>query len=230
MFNLPRNVLKFAVNACIDSLPTYSNLSRWGNRLSNKCPFCPNTTGTLHHILAHCPSLLERYTWRHNNVLKAILTTITTTGTGNVNVYCDIGGQTIAGGTIPPHILVTNKRPDLVIVWEDPKHILLIELTVPFESNITDAHKRKIDRYKALVQDLNETDYDTIYEAIEVGQRGFIDKENKTRIKQILAKCGSNKRPKELVSDLSKAALLCFFFIFYSRHDQAWSDAPYMSI
>ena len=142
---------------CIDSLPTYSNLSRWGKRLSNKCPFCPNTTGTLHHILAHCPSLLERYTWRHNNVLKAILTTITTTGTGNFNVYCDIGGQTIAGGTIPPHILVTNKSPDLVIVWEDPKQILLIELTVPFESNITDAHKRKIDRYKALVQDLNET-------------------------------------------------------------------------
>ena len=33
---------------------------------------------------------------------------ITTTGTGNFNVYCDIGGQTIAGGTIPPHILVTN--------------------------------------------------------------------------------------------------------------------------
>ena len=50
--------------------------------------------------------------------------------------------------------------------------------------------------------------YDTIYEAIEVGQRGFIDKENKTRIKQILAQCGCNKRPKELVSDLSKAALL----------------------
>ena len=230
MFNLPRNVLKFAVNACIDSLPTYSNLSRWGKRLSNKCPFCPNTTGTLHHILAHCPSLLERYTWRHNNVLKAILTTITTTGTGNFNVYCDIGGQMIAGGTLPPHILVTNKRPDLVIVWEDPKQILLIELTVPFESNITDAHKRKIDRYKALVQDLNETDYDTIYEAIEVGQRGFIDKENKTRIKQILAKCGCNKRPKELVSDLSKAALLGSFIIFYSRHEQAWTDAPYMSI
>ena len=34
----------------------------------------------------------------------------------------------------------------LVIVWEDPKQILLIELTVPFESNITDARKRKIDK------------------------------------------------------------------------------------
>ena len=141
---------------------------------------------------------------------------IISTGTGNFNANCDIGGQTIAGGTIPPHILITNKRPDLVIVWEDPKQILLIELTVPFESNITDAHKRKIDRYKALVQDLNETDYDTIYEAIEVGQRGFIDKENKTRIKQILAKCGCNKRPKELVSD--SWVLLSFSTADMDRH------------
>ena len=58
----------------------------------------------------------------------------------------------------------------------------------------------------------------------------IIDKENKTRIKQILAKCGCNKRPKELVCDLSKAALLASFVIFYSRHEQTWSDAPYMSI
>ena len=77
---------------------------------------------------------------------------------------------------------------------------------------------------------MNETDYGTIYEAIEVGQLGFIDKENKTRIKQILAKCGSNKRPKELVSDLSKAALLGSFIIFYSRHEQAWCDAPYKNV
>ena len=41
---------------------------------------------------------------------------------------------------------------------------------------------RKIDRYKTLVQDLNETEYDTTYEAIEVGQRGLINKENKTRL------------------------------------------------
>ena len=105
MFNLPRKVLKFAINACIDSLPSYSNLSRWGKRLTNKCPFCPNTTGTLHHIISHCPLLLERYTWRHNSVLKIIQTAITATGRGNFRVYCDIDGQTIAGGTIPPNIL-----------------------------------------------------------------------------------------------------------------------------
>ena len=138
----------------------------------------------------------------------------------------------IAGGTIPPHILVTNQCPDLVIVWDDPKELLLIELTVPFEGNIhvSDAHNRKIDRYKTLVQDLNETEYDTMYEAIKVGQRGLVNKENKTRLKQILGKCGCSKKPKEMINEMSKAAVLASFIIFYSRHERTWSDAPYMSI
>ena len=229
MFNLPRKVLKFAINACIDSLPSYANLSRWGKRLSDKCPLCPNVTGTLHHILSNCPSLLERYTWRHNNVLKVIHTAIST-GNGNLRVYCDLEGQMIAGGTIPPDILVTNQRPDIVIKWDDPKELLLIELTVPFECNIQDAHKRKIDRYESLVQDLNETDYDVTYVAIEVGQRGLINKENKIRLKHILDACECNKSPKEVIADMSKAAVLASFVIFYSRHEQSWTDAPYMSI
>ena len=89
-------------------------------------------------------------------------------------------------GALSPHILVTNQRPDIVVLWDDPKELLLIELTVPFECNISDAHKRKQDRYEALVHDLNETKYDVTYEAIEVGQRGLINKENKTRLKNIL--------------------------------------------
>ena len=134
-------------------------------------------------------------------MLKVIQTTIKDTGTGNYNMYCDIGGQTIAGGTIPPHILVTNQRPDLVVVWDDPKQILVMELTVPFESNISDAHKRKIERYEKLIRDLGEVGYNVTYEAIEVGQRGLVDKENKTRIKRILGKCGCNARPKDVIKN-----------------------------
>ena len=61
---------------------------------------------------------------------------------------------------------------------------------------------------QGIVQDLNETDYDTTYEAmIEVEQRGFIDKENKTRIKQI---CSD--------SYLSLPSKLCIFKLSLSRH------------
>ena len=78
----------------------------------------------------------------------SIYRTLIETGKGHFDVYLDIDGHSVAGGTIPPHILVTAQRPDLVVIWEEPKKILLIELTVPFESNIPDTHKTKIERYE----------------------------------------------------------------------------------
>ena len=74
--------------------------------------------------------------------------------------------------------------------------------------------------FRFLVQDLNETGYDTTYEAIEVGQTGFIEerKQNTNKTNPCIKKCGCNKRPKELISDLSRAALLASFIIFYSRY------------
>ena len=230
MFNLPRKVLSFAVNACIDSLPSYSNLCRWGKRLTDKCPFCPNTTGTLHHILAHCPTFLDRFTWRHNNVLMAIYRTIKETSAGNFNLYLDLEGYSVAGGTIPPHILVTSQRPDLVVVWEDMKKILLVELTVPFETNVQDAHDRKCERYKDLLSDLRETEYSVFYEAIEIGARGHVSKENKTRLKIIIDMCKCDIRPRNFISDISKHALLSSFVIFYSRKDQHWEKVQYLKL
>ena len=33
-----------------------------------------------------------------------------------------------------------------------------------------------------------------------------------------------------MINDMSKAKVLASFVIFYSRHEQTWSDAPYMTI
>ena len=49
-FNLPRNVVKFAVNSCIDTFATNANLKRWDRRLNSKCILCKDTE-TMHHVL-----------------------------------------------------------------------------------------------------------------------------------------------------------------------------------
>jgi hypothetical protein len=43
MWNLPHGVLKFALNASIDTLPTFTNLKRSGKCASVNCHFCGNT-------------------------------------------------------------------------------------------------------------------------------------------------------------------------------------------
>jgi DNA topoisomerase VI subunit B len=51
----------------------------------------------------------------------------------------------------PTEILVTAQRPDIVVWSRLLKHIILIELAVPWEENIEASQKRKLDRYNELV-------------------------------------------------------------------------------
>ena len=54
-----------------------------------------------------------------------------------LRVYADIPGhQTSAGGTIPPALLITAEKPDIVIIDERKKVVNIFELTVPYEHNI----------------------------------------------------------------------------------------------
>jgi hypothetical protein len=43
MWNFPCGVLKFSLNASIDTLPTVTILKRWGKRASVNCHLCGNT-------------------------------------------------------------------------------------------------------------------------------------------------------------------------------------------
>jgi hypothetical protein len=75
MWNLPRGVLNFALNASIDTLPTFTKLKRWGKRASVNCHLSGKTVKqTLLHVLVYCNHTMKqgRLTWRHDSVLKHI--------------------------------------------------------------------------------------------------------------------------------------------------------------
>ena len=51
--------------------------------------------------------------------------------------YIDIDGvETAAGGTLPPSIIVSNLKPDIVILDKKQKTVSILELTVPAEHRI----------------------------------------------------------------------------------------------
>ena len=53
-------------------------------------------------------------------------------------IYADIEGAKVNGGSIPPEIMVTSSRPDIVIINRNtsPSSVLLVELTVPFSKRL----------------------------------------------------------------------------------------------
>ena len=74
LWDVPQGVLKFAINAGINTLPTLDNLKRWGKRVNDRCPFCGNIE-TLLHVLNNCSISLDqgRYTWCHDSVLTTLI-------------------------------------------------------------------------------------------------------------------------------------------------------------
>jgi hypothetical protein len=103
IWNLPCGVLRFALNASIDTLPTFTNLKRWGKHPSVNCNLCGNTVKqTLFHVLVHCNHTMDqgRMTWRHDFVLGHIA------GCLKSALKSDLEGlQAPGGGSIPASVM-----------------------------------------------------------------------------------------------------------------------------
>lgn len=71
VWSLSEELLKFALNASLNILPTPDNLRRWSKVKEATCALCGTTNTTLLHILNGCPTSLHqgRYTWRHDTVI-----------------------------------------------------------------------------------------------------------------------------------------------------------------
>ena len=139
-------------------------------------------------------------------------------------LYSDLPNfQAPHGGTIPPHILVTNLKPDLFIVNEVLKVAIVFELTCPWDSNIARSHAMKEEKYASLVNDLSRN-FKVFHFSFEVSVRGQISSDNRVRLRNFVFRCcGSQKKlMKKIFYSCSRAALLSSFSIFSARKEPAW--------
>ena len=233
MWDISQGVLKFAINAGVNTLPSLDNLKRWGKRVSDRCSFCGNTE-TLAHILSNCSTALNqgRYTWRHNSVLNSIISLIRPHLKAGMVLYSDLpGSQAPHGGAIPPHVLVTALRPDIFIYSESSQEVIVFELTCPWDSNIARSHSFKSEKYSPLIADLLQR-YIVSFYSVEVSARGQVSKDNRSRLKSFVFKCcmAANTTPKSVLRISSKAALLSSYSIFSARREPTWEDPAPLTV
>ena len=227
--NVPRGVLSFALKSSTNTLPTPDNLVRWGKRRLAKCPLCSNH-GTLEHILNFCSISLTqgRLTWRHDSVLNHLTRSILQDKPDNIEIFCDLPGFDLNGSTIPPDILVTTSRPDLVIINRAEKKIFLLELTCSFESNSASAHARKMTKYTTLKLDLEDKGYYCMLVPFEVGSRGHIFKQTRLNLMNIFVLNKLKPNVYKLIKEVSKISLLCSFSIFHAFSQPTWQNPPFL--
>ena len=85
------------------------------------------------------------------------------------NLKVDIGKRLV----IPPHIMETPLRPDMLLVSERTKQLGIVELTVPSEERIEVSSELKKMKYAPIEEAATRRGWKVRVWAVEVGCRGF---------------------------------------------------------
>ena len=119
----------------------------------------------------------------------------------------------------PTYICATDERPDIVIWSKSSKRVIMLELTVPAEENVADAHNRKTIKYDALVSSCLAQGWHPVLLPFEIGCKGFVG----FSLISCCKKLGMLKREITRISKLlSKVALRCSYLLYLSRNDRDW--------
>ena len=225
IFNLPRGTMKWILNSSINTLPTKTNLKQWGKLVNDKC-FC-GLRQTLNHILCCCAPSLEqgRFTFRHDNILHYVSMCL---DRQRYTCYLDLEGQqTEAGGTIPPSLVITLKKPDIVIIDKKSKSVHIFELTVPGEARLDIAHKLKENSYAHFLTDIRSNSVTVT--PFEVGAHtGHINIENKKRLHSLHSYCTKDIKLKKFRENISALAILGSYYIFNCRNQETWTTPQHI--
>ena len=208
--------LKFALNACQDTLPHNSNLSLWKGHPS-ECKLCGQRQ-TLLHVLCNCPVALQlcRYNERHDEALHVIFDLLKQHLPEGYSVIADLQDQ--SPFTFPTHIARTDLRPDIV-VWNDAtKSVVLLELTVCHESNFLDAHHRKQIRYLDLEEEIKLSHYKVKTHPIQIGCRGFIDVTSFECIREVATQSLGSREWKAFLRNITLVTIKASYNIWTSRN------------
>lgn len=167
--------------------------------------------------------MLEWYLWRHNYIIRIIITALEKSDAFRKRDYRGCWRISHSRGDGSPWYSPTVKKPDIVLTFRAGKRIILLEVTVSFETNIDKAHKLKTDRYVSLASDLTNAGYNTSFTPFEIGSCGLITKSNKCRLNHLLRVVKWEVKYKSLKEGISKSSITSFFSIFHSRYQREWN-------
>ncbi len=114
IYGLTKGVAKFLLNSVLKSLPSKDNLHKLGKIISEACDLCINRK-TIVHVFSGCKLMLDqgRHTWHHDSTHNKITEFLNQINHIDFIINVDLGEKP---WTIPPDLLVTSDRPDLVVI------------------------------------------------------------------------------------------------------------------
>lgn len=123
----------------------------------------------------------------------------------------------------PETVATTTLRPDMLLISETSKHIVLLELTVTWKDRIEEANERKRAKYAELVEECQNNGWRARCEPIEVGCRGFAG-QSLCRAYNILGIIGASKR--RAIKEVTESAEVASRWLWIRRGEQGGVGLP----
>lgn len=120
----------------------------------------------------------------------------------------------------PAVIAEAGVRPDVVVISENSKTAVLVELTVPFETNMDQSHEFKIAKYEDLRDVLQRKGYKTYMFAVEVGARGFAGSSAYDLLKRLGL---SGQKRAKFLKQMAEAAERASYWIWLKRSEASFT-------
>ena len=114
IFAVPKGVMAWMARASTNCLASPDNLAKWKKIVDPKCPLCSTSPCTLGHLLSNCKEALDRFEWRHNNILHYLMSLFTSQQQEGVEIFADLDGHRVNGVTIPADVAMTASRSSAV--------------------------------------------------------------------------------------------------------------------
>jgi Reverse transcriptase (RNA-dependent DNA polymerase)/zinc-binding in reverse transcriptase len=210
---LPASRLIFARKAISQVLPTASNLVRWKRSTDPLCHLCSSgVPQTNKHVLSNCSSevALLRYTKRHDDVLRIIVTWIKSVLPIGYKLHADLNYV----DCMPISDLFQNCRPDIAICIQN--EIVVLELTVCHETNLAKSRDYKMVKYSDL-SDLcsaSVSQSKVLLSTCEVSTLGFI-----SDISKFCKACHIPKFPADVKKSIIKSVISNSYSIYCNRNN-----------
>ena len=184
------------------------------NNVKKKCKFCLRPESLL-HVVAGCQNYLERFTWRHDSILKFISKTLQTLNT--CKLYADLPGM------LNPSIITGDHyRPDILLITPEST-LYIIELTVGFESNLNKNVTRKKSKYADLIKEQQGNFNSTIFINLSISSLGVFDRECISFF-EMLNTLGLDKNQQQYcIKKMTSIATRATYYIFCCRNKE-WEN------
>ena len=122
----------------------------------------------------------------------------------------------------PEVIVETRLRPDAVLWSVRTKQVVMIELTVPWEDRLEEAHERKLQKYQELKQECANKGWKVWCFPIEVGCRGFVSRSTWSALGALGIK---GRKRTATVRKLEEAAETSSRWVFAKSRDTTWKNS-----